>query len=52
MERGDRHHLDETGTLSADVVSQRFGAFAELEPIDIGTETDAAGDHDLVGTSS
>lgn len=50
MERAIRYHLDETRTLSAQVVSQRFGAFTELEPIDIGIETNAADDHDLVGT--
>lgn len=28
--------------------AQHYGAFSELDPVDIGEETDAAEDHDLV----
>ena len=50
IEAGDkiRWTVDEDGSLSVEVVQQRYGAFSELEPIDIGEETHAADDHDLV----
>ncbi|MFB1062884.1 AbrB/MazE/SpoVT family DNA-binding domain-containing protein [Natrinema sp. H-ect4] len=50
IESGDkiRWRVDEDGTLSVEVVTQRYGAFSELEPVDIGEETNAADDHDLV----
>lgn len=50
IEAGDklRWRVDEDGTLSVEVVKQRFGAFSDLEPVDIGEPTDAAADHDLI----
>lgn len=50
VEPGDklRWRVDDEGQLSVEVVKQRYGAFSELEPVDVGEETDAAGDHDLV----
>jgi AbrB family looped-hinge helix DNA binding protein len=50
IEAGDklRWRVDNDGALSVDVVKQRYGAFDDLEPVDIGTETDAAEDHDLI----
>jgi AbrB family looped-hinge helix DNA binding protein len=43
IEPGDklRWTLGEDGKLRVEVVRQRYGAFADLEPIDIGEETDA-----------
>jgi hypothetical protein len=29
-------------------VKQQYGAFSELEPVDVGEATDAAEDHDLI----
>lgn len=50
IEAGDklRWVVDEEGTLSVEVVKQRYGAFSELEPVDIGEDTNAADDHDVV----
>jgi len=50
IEAGDklRWTVNEDGDISVEVVGQRYGAFAELEPVDIGEETQAAEDHDLV----
>lgn len=50
VEPGDklRWTVDEEGALSVSVISQRSGAFSELEPVDIGESTDAAEDHDIV----
>jgi antitoxin PrlF len=50
IEPGDklRWSVDETGTLSVEVVEQRYGAFSELEPVDTAEETHATADHDLV----
>lgn len=50
IESGDklRWRVDESGSLSVEIVKQRYGAFSELEPIDIDVETNAAEDHDLV----
>jgi antitoxin PrlF len=50
IEAGDklRWAVDEEGTLSVEVVEQRHGAFAELDPVDTGEGTHAAADHDLV----
>jgi hypothetical protein len=31
-----------------EVVEQRYGAFGDLDPVDIGEPTDAAEDHDRV----
>lgn len=36
-----RWTLGEEGGLRVEVVRQRYGAFADLEPADIGGETDA-----------
>jgi bifunctional DNA-binding transcriptional regulator/antitoxin component of YhaV-PrlF toxin-antitoxin module len=50
VEAGDklRWHVDADGSLSVELVKQRYGVFSKLEPVDIGEETDAAADHDLV----
>jgi len=50
VEAGDklRWAVDESGALSVELVKQRHGAFSELDPVDTGESTDAAGDHDLV----
>ncbi|WP_254838936.1 AbrB/MazE/SpoVT family DNA-binding domain-containing protein [Natronomonas marina] len=50
IDAGDtlRWRVDEDGNLSIEVVDRRYGAFSELEPVDIGEETDAAEDHDLI----
>lgn len=50
VEAGDklRWRVDETGDLTVEVVKQRQGAFAELEPIDLDDETNAVEDHDAV----
>jgi AbrB family looped-hinge helix DNA binding protein len=42
------HVID--GELSVEVVRQRYGAFEDFEPIDIGEETNAAEDHDAYGS--
>lgn len=43
LEPGDRLHwnVDDEGRLVADVVRERYGAAEDLEPIDLGEETDA-----------
>lgn len=43
IEPGDklRWTLADDGTLDVEVVRQRYGAFQDLEPVDIGEETDA-----------
>lgn len=43
LEPGDkiRWAVDESGDLSVEIVKQRYGAFDDLEPIDIGEETNA-----------
>lgn len=50
IEAGDklRWSVDEDGDLSVEVVEQRYGAFSQLDPVDVGEETRAAEDHDLV----
>lgn len=50
IEAGDklRWRVEEDGSLSVEVVKQRYGAFSELDPIDTDDETNAAEDHDLV----
>ena len=50
VEAGDkiRWHVDQDGDLSIELVKQHYGAFSQLEPIDIGEPIDAAEDHDLV----
>jgi antitoxin PrlF len=43
LEPGDRLRwaVDEDGRLVAEIVRERHGTFSDLEPIDIGEETDA-----------
>lgn len=36
------------GTIRVEVVKQRYGAFDDFEPVDVG-ETNAVEDHDLAG---
>ena len=50
VDAGDklRWHVDEDGSLSVELVKQQYGAFSELDPVDIGESTDAAEDHDLL----
>lgn len=43
-----RWAIDDEGTIRAEVVKQRFGAFDDFEPVDIG-ETNAADEHNLYG---
>lgn len=51
IEAGDklRWSVDEAGTVSVEIVKQRYGAFSGLDPVDTGEETHAAEDHDLAG---
>ena len=44
LEPGDRLRwtTDEEGRLVAEIVRERYGAFDDFEPIDIGEETNAA----------
>lgn len=50
VDAGDklRWHVDEDGSLSVELVKQRYGAFSRLKPVDIGEPTDAVEDHDLL----
>ena len=50
VEAGDkiRWHVDEGGNLSIKLVKQQYGAFSQLDPVDIGESTNAAEDHDLL----
>ena len=50
IEAGDklRWTVTDDGTLSVEVVKQRYGAFSDLDPVEIDEETHAAVDHDLV----
>ncbi|WP_290812490.1 AbrB/MazE/SpoVT family DNA-binding domain-containing protein [Halovivax sp.] len=43
-----RWTIDDEGTIRAEVVKRRFGAFDDFEPVDIG-ETNAADEHNLYG---
>ena len=43
-----RWRVNDDGSLSVELVKQHFGAFSELNPVDVGEPTDAAKDHDLV----
>ena len=54
VEAGDklRWQVDEDGTLSVELVKQQYGAFDDLEPVDIGESTDASTDHDLIAGDS
>lgn len=48
LEPGDRlrWELADDGLLVAEVVSERYGAAEDLEPIDTGTDTDAVAETD------
>lgn len=50
VEAGDklRWSVDDAGAVSVELVKQQYGVFSDLEPVDIGEETDAADDHDLI----
>lgn len=54
IEPGDklRWRVDEDDTLSVELVDERYGAFADLDPVDVGTETDVAADHDVASTEA
>lgn len=43
-----RWAIDDDGEIQITVVKQRYGAFDDFEPVDIG-ETNAAEDHNLYG---
>ena len=49
IEAGDkiRWQVDDGGSLFVELVTQRYGAFADLTAVDIGEATDATDDHDL-----
>lgn len=49
IEAGDkiRWQVGDGGSLSVELVTQRYGAFADLTAVDIGEATDATDDHDL-----
>ena len=49
IEAGDkiRWQVDDDGSLSVELVKQRYGAFADVDPIDTG-EPITATDHDVV----
>jgi AbrB family looped-hinge helix DNA binding protein len=40
--------VNDDGDLIVEVVKQRYGAFDDFEPVDMG-ETDVASDHDVAG---
>ena len=48
IEPGDKLQwsVDEEGHLSVAVINERYGAFSELDPVDIGEETNVVADHD------
>jgi AbrB family looped-hinge helix DNA binding protein len=48
IDAGDkiRWTVDEDGEVSVEVVDERSGAFSELEPIDVGEETNVVEEHD------
>jgi bifunctional DNA-binding transcriptional regulator/antitoxin component of YhaV-PrlF toxin-antitoxin module len=50
IDAGDtlRWRVRADGSISIEAVDRRYGAFSELDPVDVGEETDAATDHDLV----
>jgi len=54
VEAGDklRWQVDDDGSLSVELVKQRYGAFADVEPVDTGEPTNAADDHDLIAGDS
>ena len=50
VEAGDklRWRVDEDREISVELVKQHYGAFSQLDPVDIDEATDAAEDHDLI----
>jgi antitoxin PrlF len=50
VEAGDklRWQVGDDGTISVELVKQQYGVFSQLQPVDIGEETDATEDHDLI----
>lgn len=50
LEPGDRLRwsVDDEDRLVAEIVRERYGAFADLEPIDVGEETNAVEDTDVL----
>lgn len=50
LEPGDRLRwsVDDEDRLVAEIVRERYGAFAGLEPIDVGEETNAVEDTDVL----
>ena len=48
IEAGDKicWRVDDDGTLSVEHIKQRYEAFDDIEPVDIGETTDVADDHD------
>lgn len=50
IETGDRLRwsMNEAGEISVQIVEQREGAFASLDPVELDEETNAADDHDAV----
>jgi len=54
VEAGDklRWQVDDDGSLSVELVKQRYGAFADVEPVDTDEPTNAAEDHDLIAGDS
>ena len=51
VEPGDtiRWRVDDAGSLSVELCRQHYGAFDDLDAVDIGEPTDAADDHDKIG---
>lgn len=49
IEAGDklRWTVTDDGTLSVELVKQRYGAFSDLDPVEPDEETHVAVDHDL-----
>ena len=49
IEAGDkiRWQVGDDGSLSVELVTQRYGAFADLTAVDTGEATDPTDDHDL-----
>jgi len=50
IDAGDtlRWRVQADGSIVVEVIDRRYGAFSDLEPVDIGEATDAAVDHDIV----
>lgn len=50
LEPGDklRWSVDDDGRLVAEVVRERYGAFEDADPVDVGEETDAVEDTEFL----